>query len=85
MAPLVSWIPKLNSKVFFTSKDQFDAMITAVTKDKMLKPNHKGFRRAVRILFIPPIPLVILYLIFRHTSNLAFRYTEFSSPTSPRP
>lgn len=78
MAPLVSWIPKLNSKVFFTSKDQFDAMVTAVTKDKMLKPNHKGFRRAVRILlFILQFPSSSFNLFPSHFQSRLQIYRVF--------
>jgi hypothetical protein len=49
ISPLVSWSVKINPKVFFTSKDQYEAMIAAILKDTMIRSNHKGLRRAVRI------------------------------------
>ena len=86
VAPLVSWAPKLNAKVFFTSKDQYDAMIAAILNDKLLRPNHKGLRRAVRIthftlpifIFSDPFTTPDIQGIFRSLDDLHHRNGSLS-------
>lgn len=48
LAPLVSWSPKINAKVFL-AHDQFDAMTVAIARDKFIESNCQGLRRMVRI------------------------------------
>ncbi len=62
IATLVSWAPRLNSKVFI-SRDQFNSMISTVATDPFINKVSPGVRRKVRpishsipFLTLPPTP-----------------------------
>lgn len=46
LTTLVFWAPKMNIKVFI-ARDQFDAMVTAVLDNKLLRENHYGENVAI--------------------------------------
>lgn len=53
MATSVSWGTKFGSKVYI-ARDQFDTMISTVSKDKLLKENFPGIGRNVSGFDLPP-------------------------------